>query len=268
MPLLLILLAMLASALMTGAWAFQKVMRNGGWTDVVWSYAVGGAGITGALWPFSDDTTSRQWLAAGLVAAWSLRLGTYLALRVGRHEGEDHRYAHLRTTWGTAFDLRMFGFLQIQAAAAIPLIWTVAVAAHRPGPLGAADLAAVLVFAASLIGEGLADMELAAFKRDPENRGRRRICDRGLWAWSRHPNYFFEWLTWIAWPVMAVDLLGFWAWGWLAFSAPVMMYFLLRYGSGVPPLEAQMARSRGEAWKAYAARTSVFFPLPPKKGPA
>ena len=261
MLILLIALAVGLSIAMMGGWLFQKVMNNGGWTDVVWSYVVGAAGATGALWPLGDQVSARQWLAAALIGAWSLRLGTHLAFRVGRHEGEDVRYAQMRRIWGAAFDRKMFGFLQIQVAAAIPLAWAVTVAARRGGPLGVADLAAGLIFAASLIGEHMADAELAAFKRKKAGP----ICDTGLWAWSRHPNYFFEWLTWLAWPVMALDLGGGWPWGWIALAAPVFMYLLLRYGSGVPPLEAQMARSRGAAWSAYAARTSVFFPLPPQE---
>jgi steroid 5-alpha reductase family enzyme len=268
MTLLLLALAAAVSIAMMGGWLFQKTLRNGGWTDVVWSYVVGAAGLAGALWPVGGAVSPRQWLAGGLIAAWSLRLGTHLAFRVGRHQAEDVRYAHLRNAWGADFDRRMFGFLQIQAAAAVPLVWAVSVAARRPGDLGAADLVAVVVFAASLIGEHMADAELAAFKRDPANRGQGKICDQGLWAWSRHPNYFFEWLTWLGWPIMAVGLAQGWWWGWIALAAPIFMYLLLRYGSGVPPLEAQMARSRGEAWKAYAARTSVFFPLPPKRNAA
>ena len=263
----LLISASALSLLMMGAWAFQRAMRNGGWTDVVWSYVVGAVGVAGALWPTGGEISHRQWLAAALVGAWSLRLGTHLAIRVGGHEGEDARYAHFRKSWGDQLDARMFRFLQVQAAAAIPLVWSVIAAAHRPGPLGASDLAATLVFLASLIGEHVADAELNAFKRQPANRGRGKICDRGLWAWSRHPNYFFEWLVWLSWPVMALDISGAWLWGWIALAAPVFMYLLLRYGSGVPPLEAQMAKSRGEAWSAYAARTSVFFPMPPKPSP-
>ncbi len=265
MLILLIALAIALSVLMMGGWLFQKARRNGGWTDVVWSYVVGVCGVASALWPLGGEVSQRQWLAAGLIGAWSLRLGTHLAFRVGRHKGEDGRYAHMRRNWGAAFDARMFGFLQIQAAAAVPLVWAVSVAARRPGDLGTADLAAVLIFAASLIGEHLADAQLNAFKRHPTNRKPGKINDQGLWAWSRHPNYFFEWMTWLAWPVMAVALSGGWAWGWIALAAPAFMYLLLRYGSGVPPLEAQMAKSRGNAWKAYVARTSVFFPLPPKR---
>jgi len=103
---------------------------------------------------------------------------------------------------------------------------------------------------------------LSRFKADPANRG--EVCDTGLWAWSRHPNYFFEWLGWCAWPIFALNLSGGWPWGWLALSGPAYIYWLLTRVSGVPLLEAHMRRSRPEAFAAYAARTSVFFPRPPR----
>ena len=120
-----------------------------------------------------------------------------------------------------------------------------------------------LILVAAVAGEGIADRQLDAFKADPANHG--RVCDVGLWSWSRHPNYFFEWLGWLAWPVMAIDLQGRYPLGWLALGAPLVMWLLLNFFSGVPPLEAHMLRSRGEAFRAYQRRTSAFFPLPPRR---
>ncbi|KAK0330769.1 hypothetical protein LTR94_031537, partial [Friedmanniomyces endolithicus] len=158
---------------------------------------------------------------------------------------------------------RMFGFLMLQAGAAAFLALSILVAARNPAPgLTFQDALATLVFGVALIGEGLADHQLKRFKTDPANRG--KVCDAGLWAWSRHPNYFFEWLGWCAWPIFAVDLSGGWPWGWLALSGPAYIYWLLTRVSGVPLLEAHMRRSRPHAFAAYAARTSVFFPRPPR----
>jgi steroid 5-alpha reductase family enzyme len=106
---------------------------------------------------------------------------------------------------------------------------------------------------------------LSRFKAYPPNH--RAICDVGLWSWSRHPNYFFEWLGWLAYPVIAIDVGGGWPWGWVALSGAALMFYLLRFASGVPPTEAAMARSRGEAFTRYQARVSIFFPLPPKPAP-
>lgn len=250
---------------MAAAWAFQRARRNGGWTDVWWSYATGAAGVVLALWPLAGAAPgARQWLAAALVAAWSLRLGTHLLRRVAASPAEDPRYARFREEWGEALDRRMFGFLQVQALSGALLAVAVMVAAHRPGPLGWQDAAGVALMLLAIGGEGLADAQLARFKADPANHG--RVCDAGLWGWSRHPNYFFEWLVWMAWPVIAIG--AAWPWGWLALVGPAFMALLLIKGSGVPPLEAAMLRSRGEAYRAYQRRVSVFVPLPPRKDPA
>ena len=134
-------------------------------------------------------------------------------------------------------------------------------AARNPAPVSwAADLAAFVLIAVSVAGAGVSDQQLARFLADPAHKG--RVCDRGLWAWSRHPNYFFEWLGWCAWPVFAFN--PSWSLGWLALLAPVLMYWLLVHVSGIPPLERAMLASRGDAYRAYQRQTSAFFPLPPR----
>ena len=105
----------------------------------------------------------------------------------------------------------------------------------------------------------LSDAQLKRFREDPANAG--RVCDVGLWRWSRHPNYFFEWFGWLAYPVIALST-GY-AWGWASLLAPLFMYWILVYVTGIPPLEAQMLRSRGDRYRDYQLRTSQFFPLPP-----
>jgi len=112
---------------------------------------------------------------------------------------------------------------------------------------------------AAILGEALADRQLLRFKSDPDNEG--RVCDAGLWAWSRHPNYFFEWAVWLAYPLFAFG--GDYPQGWLAWLAPAVMYAVLVHGTGIPPLEEHMSRSRGGAWDAYRQRTSIFLPIPP-----
>lgn len=247
-------------------WAFQRAMRNGGWTDVFWSYVLGAAGVVMALLPVDGAAPSgRQWLVAALIGVWGLRLGSYLALRVGGHP-EDARYADLRRKWGPRTDLMMFGFLQVQGLVSLVLSLGVAAAARRPGPLDAQDAVGGAILLIAILGETVADAQLAAFKANPANRG--GICDRGLWAWSRHPNYFFEWLAWLAYPVIAIDVSGRWPWGFAALAGPVLMYHLLTKVSGVPLLEQAMAKSRGAAFDTYKARTSAFFPLPPKRSHA
>ncbi|WP_244999697.1 DUF1295 domain-containing protein [Brevundimonas nasdae] len=248
---------------MTAAWLVQRRTDQGGWADAFWSLGLGAAGIGVSLAPLNDGSPSpRQWLAAVLIGLWGLRLGLHIAARAA-HEQEDARYARLREDWGADFQTKMFGFLMLQAAAAAFLALSILTAAHNPTPgLTLQDGLAALIFVSALLGEGLADRQLAAFKAEPANRG--RVCDTGLWAWSRHPNYFFEWLGWCAWPVFAIDFRGDWPWGWLALTGPIYIYWLLTQVSGVPLLEAHMRRSRPDAFEAYAASTSRFFPRPPK----
>ena len=125
------------------------------------------------------------------------------------------------------------------------------------------DYLGALILLAGIAGEALADAQLKQFRTDPANKG--RVCDVGLWRWSRHPNYFFEWLGWLAYPVIAISpRLSPGAGSTLL--APVFMYWILVHVTGIPPLEAQMLRSRGERYRDYQSRTSTFFPLPPHKG--
>jgi hypothetical protein len=253
--------AVLLSLIMTGAWALQRATGNSGWVDAVWSFGLGCAGLVLALFPGWPEPSVRQIAVAVLIGAWSLRLGLHIAQR-SMHGPEDARYAALRREWGAKFQWRLWVFLQVQAAAAALLGLSMMLAAHNPAPLpGALDVIGIAVLVAAVVGEGIADEQLRRFKSDPANRG--KVCDRGLWAWSRHPNYFFEWLGWLAYPLLAMG--GGWPWGWLALSGPALMYYLLVHVSGIPLLEKQMLLSRGDRYRAYQAATSAFFPRPPKR---
>lgn len=248
---------------MTVAWRVAVSTGKSGWVDAIWSFAVGFAGVAAALAPLGGGAlASRQLIVASLVALWSLRLGLHIAART-RTGGDDPRYAELRREWGGDFERRLFWFLQVQAACAFVLAVTVLAAAHNPAPvLRPADWLGIAILGVAIAGEALADRQLRDFTRDPANRG--AVCDTGLWSWSRHPNYFFEWLGWIAYPVVAVDLAGGYAWGWAALAGPVLMYWLLVHVSGIPPLEKHMVRSRGDRFRAYQARVNAFWPWPGK----
>jgi steroid 5-alpha reductase family enzyme len=247
------------SAIMACAWAFARTPGRSGWIDAIWSLAVGLVGAGFALVPLGGATGPRQDMVAGMVALWALRLGGHIALRTAGH-GDDPRYAQLRREWGDRFSARLFLFLQIQALAAWLLVVCVALAAHRPGPFTAwSDGAGALVLMTAVAGEGLADWQLRAFRKAPGNPG--GICDGGLWALSRHPNYFCEWLTWLSYALVAIGPDGAWWPGRLALAGPVFMYWLLVHVSGIPPLEAHMLRSRGEAYRAYQKRVNAFWPL-------
>ena len=261
LPVLFVLLVMLA--VMCAAWLTVRATDNGGWTDVFWTFGTGATLALAALTPSAVGGGASGWrhmLVAALVAAWSLRLGVYIAIRVAKGE-EDVRYKTLKEEWRGGFQLKMFGLLIVQAPATAILSISVILAARAPsGTLQAQDVLGVAILVAAILGEGLADSQMKRFKADPANHG--KVCDTGLWAWSRHPNYLFEALGWLAYPVIAFDpahLGTLWA-----LTAPVAMFLLLRYGTGVPPLEAAMVKSKGEAYRRYQTRVSPFLPRPPK----
>jgi steroid 5-alpha reductase family enzyme len=253
----------LALAMALGWWV-QRRAGNGGWADVVWTFATGAAGVAYALAPTAGWRPGpRAWLVALLIAGWSLRLGSHLWRRTAVAAHEDARYAQFRREWGAAFQPRMLVFLVIQALASALLTLAMLAAARNPAPFPAwSDVAGLALLFAAIAGEGVADAQLARWRADPANTG--GICEAGLWAWSRHPNYFFEWLGWLAYAVIATGPAGAWPWGWVALVGPAFMFVLLRYVSGVPPTEAAMAVSRGAGFADYRARVSPFFPLPPR----
>jgi steroid 5-alpha reductase family enzyme len=255
--------AMTLIAIMACAWVVQRATGRSGWVDTLWSLAVGAGGVLAAVWPDAEASPLRRFAVGVLIALWSLRLAGHIAART-KGGDDDPRYADLARQWGRRFPPYLFVFLQIQAAAALVLVLAVRLAAIRPGPFPAlGDFLGGAVLLVAVVGEATADAQLARFAH--ANKGKKAVCDVGLWAWSRHPNYFFEWLGWCAWAVMAVD--PGWPWGWLALAAPALMYVLLVHVSGIPPLEAHMRKSRGAAFDAYRARVNAFFPGPPHKEP-
>ncbi len=156
----------------------------------------------------------------------------------------------------------MFGFLQIQAACALLLALAVMVAARNPAPGWLlTDTLGLVLMVAAVIGEGCRGPSACKLPGQSANRG--RVCDVGLWGMSRHPNYFFEWLGWVAYPVIALGGMPFtYGLGWLAVLAPALMYWLLVHASGIPPTEAHMLRSRGDLFRAYQSRSMRSGPGP------
>jgi steroid 5-alpha reductase family enzyme len=254
-----ILAAMLV--IMLSAWAYGLAVKNGGWTDVFWTWGTGAVlAVAGLLANGPDQIAPRNLLVAALMAAWGVRLGLYLTPRVATHD-EDPRYADFRRT-AKNYPLTMLFVTLPQAPATALLGLSVVLAGQAPGAtLGLRDALGVAVFLAALAGEAVADGQMKRFRADPGNKG--RVIETGLWAWSRHPNYFFQWLGWLAYPVIALDPAR--PVTWLSLAAPAVMYGLLRYVSGVPPLEQAMLKSRGDLFRDYQRRVSVFFPLPPKR---
>ena len=247
-----------AALLMLVVWLVARRIRNNGIVDVAWSFTFTPLVLVYA-WAGGGDP-ARTWLLVLMVLAWSLRLTIYLYRRVmALHPVEDARYQDLREAWAANLDVRFFVFFQAQALVAVFFSVPHLLTAAHAAPIGALDLAGAALWLIGFVGEATADWQLARFKANPAMRG--RVCNVGLWAWSRHPNYFFEWLVWVGYAVMASSA----PWGWTAFSAPVVMLYLLLRVTGIPATEAAAVRRRGEAYREYQRTTSAFVPWFPTR---
>jgi len=245
------------AAAMALLWGVQRRTGNAGIVDVAWTAGVGIIAV--AMAAVADGPPARRLLLATLAGAWSLRLAVHLGRRVIGHP-EDPRYGALRRDWGARAQRNLFGFYQAQAfAAALFALPFAAVLSKDSGP-GVWDAVGAAIGVVAIAGEAVADWQLARFKMDPANRG--RICDTGLWAWSRHPNYFFEWLYWWAFVALAAGA-PYAAWSLVGPAA--MLYFLVRV-TGIPTTERRMLETRGESFREYRRRVSAFVPWPPRTG--
>lgn len=264
-PLKLILAGWLILAIVFAlGWVWSWRHRNAGLVDVLWAFSLGGLIALGAWWLDSGDP-GRRGLLLACTGLWSIRLGWHIWQRFRREEEEDARYAALREHWGAAAEVKLFGFFQVQALANVFLSAPIFRLMANSAPLTLWDWLGALLIVGAVVGERSADAQLVAWKRDPANRG--RTCRRGLWAWSRHPNYFFEWVHWLGYPVMGLTFLfngQFAAWG-LTALGPIVMLLLLLRGTGIPYTEKQALRSRGEDYRRYQREVSAFFPWPPSR---
>lgn len=248
---------LVSAAAMAATWRLSLRVRNIGYVDVAWAGLMALAAVlAGTLG--NGDARART-LVAVLGGLWGTRLCLHLLSRV-RAEPEDGRYQALRARWG-ASPARWFVFFQGQALVVALFSLPFVAAANGAGTrLDTWIPLAVLTWLVAVGGEWLADRQLARFRANPSNHG--RTCRVGLWAWSRHPNYFFEWLHWFTyvWLALSSGLL------WMAVAGPVLMLLFLYRVSGIPWTEAQALRSRGGDYARYQREVSAFFPLPPRRG--
>ena len=254
------------SALFALAWARSRRTGNAGIVDVLWTASLGALALYYGL--ALEGWGPRRALVTVLAVGWSARLTWHLVRRY-RREPEDGRYARLRTELGDRFERWTFWFFQAQGALAVLLSLAFFVPASAGGDAAegwrVTDGLALLIWLTSIAGESVADRQLAAWRAAPANRG--LTCRRGLWRFSRHPNYFFEWMHWLVYPLMAAGLDVGWR-GPALWAIPLLMLFLVVRVTGIPPTEEQALASRGDDYRAYQRTTNAFFPGPPRSASA
>lgn len=238
-------------------WLVHLYLRNAAVVDIGWGLGF----IILCLFFIQQGAgfTLRNTLCFLMVALWGGRIVLYLLKRFTAEHGEDKRYAKMRAQFGKGAWYKFLYIFQFQAALEMLIAIPLLTVSRNPDPgLSLWEIIGAVVFAAALWGETVADEQLHAFKHDPANRG--KTCTVGLWRYSRHPNYFFEWLVWVGIWIFALGS----PMGWLSIISPIVMYYLLMYVSGVPLAEEQSLKSRGDEYRKYQAVTSVFFPMPVK----
>ena len=253
-------LSFTAAAMTFTAWIGRR-LGNYGVVDAVWALGflplvwllVGLAPGRGGDW--------RQWSLPIMLSLWSLRLGVHLSRRIAAHHPrEDVRYAELRREWGARAHGRMFWFFQLQGLFQVllllPLLLTLSSPAHAHG--GWVVLGWGL-FGVGFIGETIADLQLSRFRSCRPGA----VCNVGLWRYSRHPNYFCEWLMWLAFACTGAAV----PWGWVGLLAPALMYHLLRNVTGVPMTEELSIKSKGDDYREYQSTTNAFWPGLPRRTP-
>lgn len=245
-----------ATTVMLALWALHRATRNASWVDVGWA---GSLGMLALLYAgLGSGHAPRRLLVGGIVALWSARLTLHLATRV-LAEPEDPRYAEMRARWGGNLTLKFFVLFVGQGLLDVLLALPFLFAAIDPTPrIHAITWLGAAIAVVGMLGEATADAQLRAFKRNPANKG--QVCRVGLWSWSRHPNYFFDWLVWCGFALLGIAS----PWGWTGLLGPALMLYFLTRVTGIAATEAHALQSRGEAYRRYQQEVSAFVPLPPR----
>ncbi|MCC7044459.1 MAG: DUF1295 domain-containing protein [Acidobacteria bacterium] len=238
-------------------WLVSLRLRDASIVDIFWG--LGFVVVTWTAHVVSGNDSSRAWITCGMVTIWGVRLALHLARRNLGH-GEDYRYRAMREKHGSGFPLISLGTVFLLQAVLLWIIALPAQAVHAPdavGPLGWIDAAGVVAWTVGLAFEWIGDVQLARFKASPSSGG--AVMDRGLWRYSRHPNYFGNFLLWWGIGLMAVA-----AGAWWALVGPALLTFLLLRVSGVALLESTIT-TRRPGYRVYVQRTSAFVPWFPRK---
>lgn len=249
---------LIVAVIMAILWVVQLWREEADIVDVGWTASLGLLAIYYAL--HCDGLFARRMLVAALVIVWSYRLASYLFRTRVLVPGEEGRYVILREKWADKAQRNFFFFFQAQALAAIlfslPFFVLMLNSEER---FSIWEMLAMLVWMVAIAGETLADRQLNSFRKNPENIG--KTCREGLWKYSRHPNYFFEWLHWWTYVLMGVGVAN----GWLTLIGPALILYLFLKVTGIPPTEARALKTRGDDYRDYQRTTSAFFPWFPRR---
>lgn len=245
-----------AVAMMSALWPVSLILKDVSIADIFWGPGFALLALTALL--AGGGTGPRGWLALALVTVWAVRLATHIALRWRKDAQEDRRYRAIREKYGARFPLlSLIVIFWLQAGLLWIVSWPLDAAIAGRGDLSVLDLIGAIVASAGILVEAVADAQLAAFRASPHRED--RVLDTGLWRWTRHPNYFGDFLMW--WGIFLIGFSGGAPW-WTLLSPLVMSALLMRY-SGAGLMEETIT-GRRPAYRAYMQRTSAFFPWPPK----
>jgi len=249
---------LLMAIIQLALYCYQSARRDATIVDVGWALGVGILALIYAAAGGGDP--ARRLVLAVLAGFWSGRLASHLFVNRVAKGVEDERYADLRKRWGGRAPLYFFFFFQIQAAWSVLFSVPFLVVAFNGKPaLSGWTVAAGIAWLTAVIGESTADRQLARFRSDPSNRG--KACRAGLWRYSRHPNYFFEWIHWWTYVLLAA---GSPYWFVALWGPAIMLLFLLKI-TGIPPTEAKAVEALGDEYREYQRTTSAFVPWFPAK---
>lgn len=255
---LLVVGAVLASTVMAALWVVQARIGDASHVDVAWAVLISSAAILYTL--LADGDAGYRVLAAVLAAVWGFRLGAYLLFDRVLGKEEDGRYGSLRAKWGARANRNFFWLFQLQAVFVVFFSLPFAFVALEPkSGFDTLVWLGIAVWAVGNAGTIASDRQLARWRANPANSG--KTAHDGLWSWSRHPNYFFEWINWCGIALVATATPQ----GWIAWLVPSGLLVLLFRVTGIPATEAQALRSRAD-YADYQRTTSVFVPLPPRRG--
>ncbi len=233
-------------------WLIYLWRNNPGIVDVAWSLAIMLAGLN---YLFSTPMTNIQTMLMLLLMIWGLRLAGYLLLTRIMPGKIEKRYLSLSEQWQNSKSWRYLINYQSQGILAV-IIASPFLFIRQLSHVSFWQICAIILIIAGIIGEIIADQQLQQFKRQYNNK----VCNVGLWYYSRHPNYFFEWMIWLGFGIAALSV----NYGWIGLISPALLLFLMLTITG-PITERQSIKSRGKAYLDYQQSTSMFFPLPPKR---